>query len=109
MSPPSKKARVWARPAGGTDVTDARGTTNMADPWPIGALPSVLPVPYGARAPGSGYAAPPDAGPEHDARRQRESVVARDRRPTQAGQKAVAARLNREWAGAPARAHAIEE
>jgi creatinine amidohydrolase/Fe(II)-dependent formamide hydrolase-like protein len=32
-----------------------------------------------------------------------------DHGSTQAGQKAVAARLNREWAGAPARAHAIEE
>ena len=39
----------------------------------------------------------------------RDVVFLGDHGSTQAGQKAVAARLNREWAGAPARAHAIEE
>ena len=39
----------------------------------------------------------------------RDIVFLGDHGSTQAGQKAVAARLNREWAGAPARVHAIEE
>ena len=39
----------------------------------------------------------------------RDIVFLGDHGSTQAGQKAVAARLNREWAGSPARAHAIEE
>jgi creatinine amidohydrolase/Fe(II)-dependent formamide hydrolase-like protein len=39
----------------------------------------------------------------------RDVVFLGDHGSTQAGQKAVAARLNREWAGAPARAHPIEE
>ena len=39
----------------------------------------------------------------------RDVVFLGDHGSTQAGQKAVAARLNREWAGASARAHAIEE
>jgi creatinine amidohydrolase/Fe(II)-dependent formamide hydrolase-like protein len=39
----------------------------------------------------------------------RDIVLLGDHGGTQAGQKAVAARLNREWARAPVRAHAIEE
>jgi len=39
----------------------------------------------------------------------RDIVLLGDHGSTQAGQKAVAARLNREWAGSPARVHAIEE
>jgi creatinine amidohydrolase/Fe(II)-dependent formamide hydrolase-like protein len=39
----------------------------------------------------------------------REVVLLGDHGGTQAGQRAVAARLNREWAGTPARVHAVEE
>ncbi|HEU5188208.1 MAG TPA: creatininase family protein [Methylomirabilota bacterium] len=39
----------------------------------------------------------------------RDVVFLGDHGSTQAGQRAVAARLNREWAGGPTRAHAIEE
>src|SRR5215468_6512376 len=39
----------------------------------------------------------------------RDVVFLGDHGSTQAGQRAVAVRLNREWAGAPTRAHAIEE
>ena len=39
----------------------------------------------------------------------RDVVFLGDHGSTQAGQRTVAARLNREWAGAPTRAHAIEE
>ena len=39
----------------------------------------------------------------------RDVVFLGDHGSTQAGQKAVAARLNRDWQGSPARAHAIEE
>jgi creatinine amidohydrolase/Fe(II)-dependent formamide hydrolase-like protein len=39
----------------------------------------------------------------------RDVVFLGDHGATQAGQRAVATRLNREWAGAPTRAHAIEE
>ena len=39
----------------------------------------------------------------------RDVVFLGDHGSTQAGEKAVAARLNREWAATPARAHAIEE
>ena len=39
----------------------------------------------------------------------RDVVFLGDHGSTQAGQRAVATRLNREWAGMPARAHAIEE
>jgi creatinine amidohydrolase len=39
----------------------------------------------------------------------RDVVLLGDHGSTQTGEKAVAAKLNREWAGAPARVHAIEE
>ena len=39
----------------------------------------------------------------------RDIVLIGDSGPNQPGQRAVAARLNREWAGTPARAHAVEE
>jgi creatinine amidohydrolase/Fe(II)-dependent formamide hydrolase-like protein len=39
----------------------------------------------------------------------RDIVLLGDHGSTQAGEKAVAARLNREWAAAPARVHAVEE
>lgn len=39
----------------------------------------------------------------------RDVVFLGDHGSTQAGQKAVAAKLNREWAGGPARAHSIDE